>query len=158
DPSDSWGVDPPAEKTGALNMSNPANIYRLGGKELWSLRRDPIMLALIAYTFTVAIYTAGTAVPETLHNAPLAIVDEDLSPLSGRIESAFFPPHFKTPMMIPPSAVDPGMDAGRFTFALNIPPNFQRDVLANRSPAIQLNVDATRMSQAFTGSGNIREI
>jgi ABC-2 type transport system permease protein len=139
-------------------MSSAANIYRLGVKELWSLRRDPIMLVLIAYTFTVAIYTAGTAVPETLHNASLAIVDEDSSPLSGRIASALLPPHFQTPRMIPLSAVDPGIDAGRFTFALNIPPNFQRDVLANRSPAIQLNVDATQMNQAFTGSGNIQQI
>jgi ABC-2 type transport system permease protein len=139
-------------------MSNLANIYRLGVKELWSLWRDPAMLVLIAYSFTVGIYAAGTAVPETLHNAPLAIVDEDKSQLSGRIASAFLPPHFKRPAMIPLSAVNPGLDAGRFTFALNIPPNFQRDVLAGRSPAIQLNVDATQMSQAFTGSGYIQQI
>ena len=50
------------------------------------------------------------------------------------------------------------MDAGLDTFALDIPPNFQRDVLAGRAPAIQLNVDATRMSQAFTGSGYIQSI
>jgi hypothetical protein len=31
---------------------------------------------------------------------------------------------------------------------MDILPNFQRDVLAGRSPAIQLNVDATRMTQA----------
>jgi len=41
---------------------------------------------------------------------------------------------------------------------LDIPPNFQRDVLAGASPAIQLNVDATRMSQAFTGSGYVQQI
>ena len=139
-------------------MSNPANVYRLGVKELWSLRRDPVMLVLIGYSFTLGIYSAATAVPETLHNAPIAIVDEDNSPLSGRIGMAFFPPHFNWPMMIPWTQVDPGMDAGRFTFALIIPPNFQRDVLAGRSPAIQLNVDATRMSQAFTGSGYIQNI
>lgn len=33
------------------------------------------------------------------------------------------------------------MDAGLYTFALVIPPNFQRDVLAGRSPAVQLNVE-----------------
>ena len=52
------------------------NVFRLGVKELWSLVRDPIMLVLIAYTFTVAIYVAATAMPESLHNAPIAIVDE----------------------------------------------------------------------------------
>ncbi|MCC4264106.1 ABC transporter permease [Oceanimonas sp. AH20CE76] len=135
-----------------------ANIFRLGVKELWSLVRDPIMLVLIVYTFSVAIYTAATAMPETLHGAPIAIVDEDNSPLSGRIAAAFYPPRFKDPAMISLDEMDPGMDAGRYTFVINIPPGFQQDVLAGRSPALQLNVDATRMSQAFTGSGSIQQI
>lgn len=139
-------------------MKHFANIYRLGVKELWSLWRDPIMLVLIVYTFTVSIYTAATAMPETLHNASIAVVDEDRSPLSGRIVSAFYPPHFNSPEMITLGEMDSGMDAGRYTFVLNIPPDFQRDVLAGRAPAVQLNVDATRMSQAFTGSGYVQEI
>lgn len=58
--------------------------------------------------------------------------------------------------MITADEMDAGLDAGRYTFAINIPPNFQRDVLAGRQPDIQVNVDATRMSQAFTGNGYIR--
>ena len=139
-------------------MSHASNMYRLGVKELWSLAREPVMLVLIAYTFTVAIYIAATAMPETLHKAPIAIVDEDGSPLSARVAMAFFPPHFKAPVMIPLTGIDPGMDAGDYTFALDIPPDFQRDVLAGRSPVIQLNVDATRMSQAFTGSSYIQQM
>ncbi|CAN5314060.1 ABC transporter permease [soil metagenome] len=139
-------------------MGSAANIFRLGVKELWSLVRDPMMLVLIVYTFTVSIYVAATAMPESLHNAPIAIVDEDGSPLSARIVASFYPPHFKTPAMVSLSDVDPGMDNGDYTFVLDIPPNFQRDVLARLSPAIQLNIDATRMSQAFTGSGYIQQI
>ena len=108
------------------------NIYRLGVKELWSLWRDPVMLVLIVYVFTLAVYTAASAMPETLHNAPIAIVDEDHSPLSQRIVSAFDPPRFTQPYMIDQSQVDAGMDAGDYTFALIIPPNFQRDVLGGR--------------------------
>ena len=78
-------------------MRHLANIYRLGVKELWSLARDPMMLILILVSFTLMIYTAATAVPETLHNAPIAVVDEDVSPLSARITSAFYPPHFTPP-------------------------------------------------------------
>jgi len=147
-----------AEEAGGLNMPHAANIYRLGIKELWSLARDPIMLVLITFMFTVMIYVAATAMPETLHKAPIAIVDEDGSPLSGRIAAAFYPPRFNPPAMIPLSAIDDGMDAGDYTFALDIPPDFQRDVLAGKSPAIQLNVDATRMTQAFTGSGYIQQM
>jgi ABC-2 type transport system permease protein len=138
--------------------SSIVKIYRLGIKELWSLVRDPMMLVLIAYTFTVSIYIAATAMPESLHNAPIAIVDEDASPLSARIISSFYPPLFKTPTMISLAEVDAGMDQGDYTFTLNIPPNFQRDVLAGSKPTIQLNVDATLMSQAFTGNGYIQQI
>lgn len=135
-----------------------ANVYRLGVKELWSLWRDPMMLVLIVYVFSLGVYTSATAMPETLHNAPIAIVDEDASPLSQRIASAFYPPQFTAPDMISLPEVDPGMDAGRYTFVLVIPPGFQRDVLAGRTPDLQLNVDATRMSQAFTGSGAVQQI
>ena len=139
-------------------MRRLSNIYRLGVKELWSLWRDPTMLVLIAYTFTVAIYSAATAQPDTLHMAPIAIIDEDASPLSARIASAFFPPQFSVPQMITASQVDHGLDTGEYTFALDIPPNFQRNVLAGRPASIQLNVDATRMSQAFTGSSYVQQI
>jgi ABC-2 type transport system permease protein len=139
-------------------MRHLANIYRLGVKELWSLARDPMMLVLIVVSFTLMIYTAATAVPETLHKAPIAVVDEDQSPLSARIVSAFYPPHFTPPQLVTPAQADANMDAGRQTFTVNIPPNFQRDVLAGRPAQIQLNVDATRMSQAFTGSSYIQQI
>lgn len=135
-----------------------ANIFRLGVKELWSLARDPMMLVLIFVSFTLMIYTAATAVPESLHNAAIAVVDEDVSPLSARITSAFYPPHFTQPAMVTSAEADAGMDAGRYTFVVNVPPNFQRDVLAGRPAEIQLNVDATRMSQAFTGSSYIQQI
>ncbi|PZQ10455.1 MAG: hypothetical protein DI564_15810 [Rhodanobacter denitrificans] len=135
-----------------------ANVFRLGVKELWSLWRDPAMLLLIVYTFTFSVYTAATAMPDTLNKAPIAIVDEDGSALSARIAGAFYPPLFATPAMIAASRADAGMDAGLYTFVLDVPPDFQRDVLAGRTAAIQLNVDATRMSQAFTGSGYVQQI
>ncbi|WP_455566025.1 ABC transporter permease [Novosphingobium panipatense] len=139
-------------------MSHVSNIYRLGIKELRSLWRDPMMLVLIVYAFSFGIYVAATAMPETLHKAPIAIVDEDQSPLSTRIIGAFYPPHFTAPSLIGLREVDKGLDAGRFTFALDIPPDFQRDVMAGRQPAVQLNIDATRMSQAFIGGGYIQQI
>ena len=141
-----------------MHAASLANIWRLGIKELWSLVRDPMMLVLIVYTFTVSIYVAATAMPESLHKAAIAIVDEDDSPLSARIVASFYPPHFTTPRLITLAEMDAGMDNGTYTFVLDIPPNFQREVLAGLTPSIQLNVDATRMSQAFTGSGYVQQI
>jgi ABC-2 type transport system permease protein len=134
------------------------NILHLGIKELRSLLRDPIMIVLIVYAFTVAIYIGATAMPETLHKAPIAIVDEDHSQISRRIVDAFYPPYFLSPALITRSEIDTRMDAGVDTFAIDIPPDFERDVLAGRSPAIQLNVDATRMGQAFIGNAHVQAI
>lgn len=57
------------------------NIVQLGIKQLRGLARDPIMLALIFYSFTVAVYSASTSTLDTLNYAPIAIVDEDRSPV-----------------------------------------------------------------------------
>jgi ABC-2 type transport system permease protein len=139
-------------------MRQIANIFNLGIKELRSLWRDPMMLFLIFYAFSLGIYIAASGIPETLHKAAIAVVDEDQSPLSNRIVSGFYPPYFTRPATIGLGEVDTGLDTGRYTFSLDLPPDLQRDVLAGRQPTIQLNVDATRMSQAFTGGGYIQQI
>ncbi|MCY1666998.1 ABC transporter permease [Rhizobium sp. SL86] len=135
-----------------------ANIVELGIKELWGLARDPVMLILIVYSFTLQIYTASSAQPESLNNAAIAVVDEDQSPVSSRILTAFYPPYFVTPKLVSQYDMDRRMDAGLDTFVLDIPPDFQRDLLAGRSPTIQLNIDATRMTQAFTGGNYVQSI
>ena len=135
-----------------------SNVLQLGIKELRSLSRDPMLLLLIVYAFTLAVYISATAAPEVLNKAAIAVVDEDGSPLSGRIIDALYPPYFVPPVLIDQSAMDARMDAGLDTFALDIPPGFQRDLLAGRTPTIQLNVDATRMTQAFTGGGYVQSI
>lgn len=137
---------------------NLKNIWNLGIKELRGLLRDPIMLVLIVYSFSLSVWTSANSRPEALADAAISIVDEDQSHLSSRIASAFYQPYFVPPQMISAAEMDARMDAGLDTFALNIPPDFERDVLAGKTPEIQLNVDATRMSQAFTGSGYIQQI
>jgi len=134
------------------------NIFQLGLKELRSLYRDPAMLVLIIYSFTVAIYEGATAIPEAPHRASIAVVDEDRSQASLRIVNAFQLPYFIEPKAITHEEMDSGMDDGLYTFTLNIPPRFQEDLLAGRQPTIQLNVDATQVSQAFTGAGHIQQI
>jgi ABC-2 type transport system permease protein len=142
---------------GALQRSL-GNIWSLGIKEMRSLWRDRLLLLFVVWAFSGAIYTAGKGAPDRLHRAPMAVVDEDQSMLSQRIVGAFYPPQFMTPAAINLKDMDAGLDASRYTFVLDIPPGFQRDVLAGKSPAIQLNVDATQMSQAFLGAGYIQSI
>ncbi|BAN49151.1 ABC transporter permease [Metapseudomonas resinovorans] len=135
-----------------------ANILHLGLKEFHSLRRDRAMLLLILWAFSLGVYSSATGLPEILHNASVAIVDEDDSQLSSQLVEAFQPPLFHPPLLIDQAQMDRGLDTALYTFTLGIPPNFQRDLLAGRRPALQLNVDATQVAQAFSGAGYIRTI
>lgn len=134
------------------------NIYRLGIKELRTLFKDKVMLILIVYSFSFAIYIGATAKSTELNKASIAFIDEDRTTLSNRIISGFYPPRFNTPEIILLSQMDKGMDNGKYTFVVNIPADFEKNVLSGRIPKIQLNIDATRMTQAGIGAGYIQQI
>ena len=134
------------------------NIIQLGIKEIRGLFRDPLMIVLIIYSFSMSVYMSAKSNPDAISNAAIAIVDEDQSQLSHRISDAFLPPLFAKPEYLKSSEIDDMMDKGRYTFIIVFPSGFQEKVLANNAPEIQVNVDATRMSQAFTGNGYIQQI
>ena len=133
-------------------------VLQLAGKELRSLWRDRLLLVFVLWAFSGAIYTAATAMPDRLVRAPIAVVDEDQTVLSQRLISAFYPPDFLTPDLISLGEMDAGLDTGHYSFVLDIPPGFQRDVVAGRRPALQLNVDATQMRQSFVGTGYVQNM
>lgn len=135
-----------------------ANVYRLGVKELRSLVFDPVLLLLIVYVFTLAIYAVATGAKLEVLNASVAYVDEDRSALSGRIISAILPPEFDTPVEISADRIDASMNSGAFVFVLRFPPNFEADLLAGHKSEIQLNVDATAMAQAGNGTVFLQSI
>lgn len=139
-------------------MKQLAHIYRLGLKELTSLRHDSVLLLFLLYAFSVAIYMPAAGSVIGVHNASVAFVDEDHSSLSRRLAEALQQPQFQAPALIGYADMDPALDSGRYTFVINVPANFQADLLAGRQPALQVNVDATAMSQAFMGAGYIRRI
>lgn len=139
-------------------MRSLSTIFWLSIKELRSFFRDWVLLGLVIYSFSLAIIAQAQSNSQELHNASLGVVDEDHSELSRRITRAFLPPYFKPAEPIAERDVDHLMNIGRYTFVVDVPPHFERDVLAGRSPAVQLAVDATAMMQAGIGSGYAQEI
>ncbi|WP_245428674.1 ABC transporter permease, partial [Rhodoplanes elegans] len=135
-----------------------ANIWRLTIKELRSIRADPVMLILVVYAFSINVYTVATGASVEANNLAVAIVDEDRSALSRRIADGLTPPLFRPAVEISARDIDGEMGAGRYVFVIEIPPRFEADVLAGRSTSVQLNVDATAITQAGNGSAYIQTI
>ena len=139
-------------------MRTLKNIWELGLKELIGLLRNPLMLILIVFSFTINIGDAAKAAKDTINDISIAIVDEDDSTLSRRIRDAFLPPNFKKAVVIKPYEANKVQNEGKFTFVLVLPMNMERDIIAKRRPSVQLNIDATQMSVAYAGAGAIEAI
>ncbi len=139
-------------------MRRLANIFRLGVKELYSLRHDVVLMALIVWAFTLSVHAAATGMSHDLKNAAVAVVDEDRSPLALRIRDALLPPQFQPPELIALSDVDAGLDTRRYSFVLVIPDGFQADLLAGNQPEILVEIDATATMQAGIGANQIGNI
>ena len=139
-------------------VSRIRNVMQLTWKELISLRRDTFMVIFVIYSFSFAVYSQATGISQELSDASIAVVDEDHSALSYRVMDAIRPPLFQFPVAIERDQIDPEMDRARFTFIADIPPDFEADVRGNRSPTVQVLVDATAMMQAGLGANYLNTI
>jgi ABC-2 type transport system permease protein len=135
-----------------------ANVYRLMIKELRGIRADPVMLVLVAYSFSLAVYAVATGASTEATNLSVAIVDEDHSDLSQRIAEGLAPPTFQPAVEITTRDMQTAMDSQRFLFIIEFPPKFQADILAGRRTSVQVNVDATASAQAFNGMMYIENV
>lgn len=139
-------------------MQRLSCIFWLGLKEVMSLRRDWVMMALLVWSFTLAPMMEATGVATSVNNASIAFSDEDNSPLSRALATAFFPPEFQPVVQIEPGSGPAQMDAGEFIFIVVVPPGFEKDLRARRKPEIQVLIDATAMEQAGIGASYITNI
>jgi ABC-2 type transport system permease protein len=139
-------------------MHTIENIFWLGTKEIRSFFSDWVLVAFVIYAFSIVILAQANSNSQEVHNASVGVVDEDHSELSRRITRAFLPPYFHEARDIAERDIVPLMNVGKYTFIIDIPPNFERDVLGGRNPAVQVNVDATMMVQAGLGANYAQEI
>lgn len=139
-------------------MTGLSNIYWLGTKELRILSKDLMMILFIVWSFGFSIYMQSKGGGETINNAAIAIVDEDNSTLSRAIRDLFYPPYFKTAVVIPARDIDHAMDQSLYSLILVIPPRFEEDVRKGRNTEVQLNIDATAVQQAALGAGYVQSM
>src|SRR5271155_5093791 len=128
------------------------NIFRLVIKELRSIRSDPTMLILVVYAFSISVNTVATGAVTEATNLSVGVADEDGSELSRQIAEGLVRPTFQPAVQIRASEIDAKMNNGELLFVVEIPPNFQANILAQRKTEIQINVDATAVAQAGNGA------
>lgn len=134
------------------------NIWFLCIKELKSVLSDYVLMGLIIVMFSVAGYSVAKGMAVEVKNGSVAVVNEDQSPLSWRIIDALRPPHFKKPELINLDEIDESMNNGKYIFILVIPKDYEKNLLQQRAPELQLLIDATAVSQAGLGASFIQQV
>lgn len=128
-------------------------------KELLQLWRDPVLLFLIVYAFTMDIYNAGSGVTLQLNHAAMAFQDQDRSAASRELIGRFQPPNFNNLGAV--RSEHEGLklldDSGAL-FVLDIPPKFGETLARGRTAQVQMQVDASNSVLGFLAYSDATQI
>ncbi|MBI2815855.1 MAG: ABC transporter permease [Acidobacteria bacterium] len=117
-------------------------LFGLVRKEFAQILRDRILVAILIWAFTVAIYTAGHSNAMDVINVPTAVLDFSRSPASREFLSHLQPPYFKMVGYFDrDEQIAEWMDAGKAAIVVVIPPDFQRRVHGRGQAQIQVITD-----------------
>lgn len=121
-------------------------------KEALHILRDRRTLMLIVMMPLIQLSIYGYAINTDVKHIQSALYDEDRTPLSRRLVSAFeqsayfdMKYHVGTPQEFRKL-----LDRGKVKAALHIPPNFAKDLLAGRGSQLQMLIDGTDSNPANT--------
>lgn len=124
-------------------------------KEARQLRRDPVLLILIGWLYTVEVLLCAYALSFDLVEAPIAVVDRDGTPASRALADALDrSPYFRVHVR-PASEAAPErlLDRGEVLASLGIPAGWMRSLHRGGEAPLQLLVDGSSSATAATVRG-----
>jgi ABC-2 type transport system permease protein len=124
-------------------------------KEFRQIRRDARSLAFLILLPAFMLLMFGFALNFDIKHIPLAVVDEDGSRASRDLIDKFRTTEYfdLRAVLSKTSAIDPLMAREDIRAALVIPPRFAEDLLAGRSPSVQVLVDGSNAMSGTTAAG-----
>lgn len=129
-------------------------------KEFRQIRRDARSLMFMVFLPAFMLLMFGFALNFDVKNIPLAVVDQDGSRASRDLIDRFrTTEYFDLKAVLPEAAaVDPIMAREDVRVALVIPVRFAEDLLAGRSPSVQVIVDGSNAMSGTTAAGYVGAI
>jgi ABC-2 type transport system permease protein len=129
-------------------------------KEFRQIRRDTRSLIFMIFLPAFMLLLFGYALNFDVKHIPLAVLDEDGSRASRDLVDKFrTTEYFDLKALIQrPDQIDPLMGREEIRAALVIPPTFSDDLLAGRSPSIQLILDGSNAMSGTTAAGYVGTI
>ena len=137
-----------------------ARLRALLAKEFLQLLRDPVLLLLVLWLYTVEVAICADALTFELHDEAVAVIDLDRSPastaLTGRLDRAE-----SFAVRYHPSSereARPLLEGGRARMVAIIPAGFAERASQHERSEVQLLVDGTNSLLALSALGEARRI
>ena len=134
-------------------------IFAMTIKELKQLKRDPVLLLIIIYFFTADVYMAGSGINFNLRNASIMVIDNDHSAASRELIYRFRQPYFDFKgEVFAKNEAEYLLNKGEILAVLDIPENFQNNLLLGKPTALQFQVDTSHTILGTLASNYATEI
>ncbi|MCE9683418.1 ABC transporter permease [Halomonas alkalisoli] len=124
-------------------------------KELIQFFRDPVVLFLIFWLYTIEVVICAYALGMEMRDLPLAVVDADESPASRRLIDDFVAGgNFRLVAHLRDvAAAEPYLERGEAQAVLVIPADFERELQRGGGQALQFLVDGSNANTAAVARG-----
>ncbi len=154
---------PPTENRAATGMSGLRSLFDFrrmfsyARRETMELRRDPVRLTMAILGSVILMFTMGYGITLDVEDLTFAVLDRDQSTLSRDYAlniagSRYF---VERPPITDYADMDRRMRSGEISLAVEIPPNFARDVARGRTPQVSAWVDGAMPTRAETIVGYV---
>jgi ribosome-dependent ATPase len=139
---------------------SPARLWAYVRRETTEILRDPIRLAFALLGPIVLMIVFGYGISFDVENLPYAVLDRDRSPesrtyLEGFSSSRYFR---EQPPLIEYKDMEQGLRSGRLKFAIEIPPDFGKDLKRGRRPEVAAWLDGSNPFRAETSRGYLEGV
>ncbi|WP_053143818.1 ribosome-associated ATPase/putative transporter RbbA [Pseudomonas sp. P97.38] len=126
-------------------------------RETMEIRRDPIRLTLAALGTVLLMFIMGYGISLDVESLSFAVLDRDQTTTSQAYVRSFSGSRYfiEQPELLDYADLETRLQSGSITLALEIPPNFGRDLKRGRQPTVGAWVDGAMPMRARTVEGYV---
>ncbi len=149
----------PARPSWALRLRHSlGRIYSYLWRETLELRRDPVRATMALAGSLVLMLVMGYGITMDVEHLRYAVLDRDQSPLSRDYALNLAGSHYfsQRPELHNDADMDTRMRSGELTLVVEIPPDFERDVLHGRPTSVAAWIDGAMPQRAETVRGYVQ--
>jgi ABC-2 type transport system permease protein len=134
-------------------------LFALVKKEFLQFWRDPALVAVVLWCFSLDVYLCARGFSLEVNNYPIAIYNRDGTQLSNRLVSYLHTPEYRIVANITNDLENERiLLTGKALLVLEIPADFSKNLARGQKADVLVSIDGTNSNSAAMGLANIQAI